>query len=147
MDFVEILKNNNLKVTECRLAILEIIRDSEMPISVREIYKNILDKTLEIEYSTVYRTINIFVTHDIVSKIDKKDGKYYYKLKTGKKHTHMLECEICHKETEVRCPMDELTEKVYEETGFYIDCKNSSLKGICESCKRNTQGKLNRKEE
>lgn len=136
MDFVKFLKANNLKVTECRLNILEIITDSEMPLSVREIYKKVLDKALEIEYSTVYRTVNLFVSHDMLSKIDKKDGKYYYKLKTTRKHTHILECEICHKETEVKCPMDELTEKVYEETGFYIDCKNSSLKGICEDCKR-----------
>ncbi len=129
MDSLSILKSNSLKVTECRMNLLEL-------------YKVLIEKGLDVEYSTVYRTINLFIQKGILTKYDMKDGKYYYKLRETH-HTHKLKCEICQKEMQIECPLEEISQKIYKETGYSLDCKDIDLKAVCKGCKEKNGDKYN----
>jgi Fur family ferric uptake transcriptional regulator len=134
MDSLDILKSNSLKVTECRMNLLEIIKNSDAAMSAKELYKVLIEKGSDLEYSTVYRTINLFIEKGIFTKYDMKDGKYYYKLRETH-HTHKLKCEVCHKEMQIECPLEEISQKIYKETGYSLDCKDIDLKATCRGCK------------
>ena len=136
LSVLNLLKENKLKVTECRVKILEIIQNTETPLAVKEIYNEMVKKNIDVEYSTVYRCINVFVDKNILIKYDMKDGKYYYSIRNHH-HTHIVKCKICNKATEIDCPLEEISEEIYLKTGFSIDCKDVELEAICKECKKN----------
>lgn len=134
MDIVQCLKDNNLKATKSRIKIMEIISNSHECLSAMDIYTKIDGESMEIDLSTVYRTLEAFYTHGIVEKFDLGEGKYNYKLK-DKGHKHLIECEVCHKHVEIDCPMQQVQEYVKAKTGLTLldSCVNLN-KGICKDC-------------
>lgn len=138
MNFEEILKNNNLKVTRGRKAILEVLTEADKSLGVESILKECKGKGVSINLSTVYRALEMFEDKGIVDKFTVNDGISSYKLK-GKEHKHMLQCSICHKQVEVPCPMKQVEEIVESETGFVLTEHNLIMKGVCEQCRHHSK--------
>ncbi|AIY78963.1 transcriptional repressor [Clostridium botulinum] len=136
MDLKEFLKNKNIKVTKGRVEILEILRISNNSLSAEKIYQICRCDNININLSTIYRTLELFEEKDIIDKIVLEDGVFSYKLKK-KTHMHFLKCDICHKEVEIPCPMIQIQELVENKTGFTLTEHNLILKGICQECKKN----------
>lgn len=138
MNFEEILKKNNLKVTRGRKAILEVLTEADKSLGVESILKECKGKGVSINLSTVYRALEMFEDKGIVDKFIVNDGISSYKLK-GKEHKHMLQCSICHKQVEVPCPMKQVEEIVESETGFVLTEHNLIMKGVCEQCRHHSK--------
>lgn len=138
MNFEEILKKNNLKVTRGRKAILEVLTEADKSLGVESILKECKGKGVSINLSTVYRALEMFEDKGIVDKFTVNDGISSYKLK-GKEHKHMLQCSICHKQVEVPCPMKQVEEIVESETGFLLTEHNLIMKGVCEQCRHHSK--------
>ena len=138
MNFEEILKKNNLKVTRGRKAILEVLTEADKSLGVESILKECKEKGVSINLSTVYRALEMFEDKGIVDKFTVNDGISSYKLK-GKEHKHMLQCSICHKQVEVPCPMKQVEEIVESETGFVLTEHNLIMKGVCEQCRHHSK--------
>lgn len=135
MRIEDILKENGIKVTKSRLSILEILFDNEDAVSVDNIYELCLRKGITIDLSTVYRTMDILESNDIIDKIDLGEGKYNYKLKKDV-HLHTLECSLCHKEVQIECPMVQIEQIIKYKTGFTLMEHELKIKGICDACKK-----------
>lgn len=128
------LRDHKIKVTEGRKVILQILKDSDDAMSVDYIYDMCIRRGLPINLSTVYRTLELFFEKDIVNKFDMGNGKYNYTLKNDD-HTHVIECEICHKEVEIDCPMIQIKEIIKNKTGFTLLDDDLKFKAICKDCK------------
>jgi len=128
------LKDQGIKVTKSRLAILEILLNNENAVSVDYIYELCIKNGITIDLSTVYRTMDILENKHIIDKIDLGEGKYNYKLKKDV-HKHTLECCLCHKEVQIECPMVQIEEIIKNKTGFTLTEHELKIKGICDSCK------------
>lgn len=135
MEPKEFLKDKGIKITKGRIEILNILKNSENSLSAEKIYQIYRDNNININLSTVYRTLELFEEKQITEKITLNDGVFAYKLK-GKGHLHHLECDICHKEVEIPCPMSQIEEIVQNATGFTLTNHNLVLKGVCKDCKR-----------
>lgn len=119
----EILKNNNLKITQPRTEILEIINKLDIEATI----KNILDKT-QIDKSTVYRTIQTFLEKNIIETSINYKNELYYQIK--QEHKHYIKCIKCHKKEEINiCPVEDL-----EKKGFKIITHTIEIDGICNKC-------------
>lgn len=134
MESKEILKNNGIKITNGRIEILNILKNSENSLSAEKIYQIYRNNNININLSTVYRTLELFDEKEIIEKITLNDGVFSYKLKT-ETHMHHLECDICHKEIEIPCPMLQIQEMVAHSTGFTLTDHDLVMKGICKDCK------------
>ena len=136
--YTEQLKNNGLKNTPQRIAILDILFIEEQPISVDDIYIKLKEKNISINLSTVYRSIEAMEEKKIISKLDfLNEGKAYYEYnKAG--HRHYLICKGCKKITTIySCPL-ELYEKTLEQnTNYKIDEHKLCLYGYCPNCNKN----------
>lgn len=134
MDVIQCLKQNNLKATKSRIKIMSIIYQSEQCLSAMDIYNKLDIESIDIDLSTVYRTLETLYNHKIVDKFDLGEGKYNYKLKE-KGHKHLIECDICHKHVEIDCPMQQVQEYVKAKTGLTLldSCVNLN-RGICKDC-------------
>lgn len=137
MEPKEFLKSREIKITNGRLEILNILKNSENSLSAEKIYQIFRDNNVNINLSTIYRTLELFEEKEITEKITLGDGVFSYKLKK-KTHRHYLECDICHKEVEIPCPMSQIEEIVQNETGFTLTEHDLVMRGVCKECKKCT---------
>ncbi len=135
MEPMEILKEKNIKITKGRIEILNILKNSEKSLSAEKIHQIYRCNDININLSTVYRTLELFEEKDLIEKITLNDGVFSYKLK-GITHRHHLECDICHKEVEIPCPMLQIQEMVQNSTGFTLTDHDLVMKGVCKDCKK-----------
>lgn len=135
MEPKEILKVKEIKITKGRIELLNILKNLENSSSAEKIYQIYRDNNININLSTIYRTLELFEDKEIIEKITLNDGVFAYKLK-GKTHRHHLECDICHKEVEIPCPMLQIQEIVQNSTGFTLTDHDLVMKGVCQDCKK-----------
>lgn len=130
----EYLGEKGIKVTKSRIAIYKILSDNDSSVSADYIYDKCRTVGMDINLSTVYRTLEVFEAKQIIEKFDLGNGKYSFAIRKNK-HMHKIECSECHKEIEVPCPMQQIEEMLKNQTGFVLTEHRLVLKGICEQCK------------
>ncbi|MBL0356730.1 MAG: transcriptional repressor [Chitinophagaceae bacterium] len=133
---LDILKKNQLSVTEGRKKILELFLHNEGALAHADIEK----KTGEMfDRVTVYRTLNTFVEKGIIHLIPTTDNSILYALckdncEAGHhhdNHVHFI-CDVCNKTT---C-LDEVTvPEVKLPIGFTPNHAEMVVTGVCDDCK------------
>lgn len=119
----ELLKEHNLKVTNNRLEILDIIEKLDLDATI----KNILNKT-NIDKSTVYRIVEILLNNNILETSINHKNELYYQIKH--EHKHYIRCIKCHDKQEIDiCPVEEI-----EKAGYKIISHKIEIDGICNKC-------------
>lgn len=118
----ELLKQHNLKITNNRLEILDIIKELDLDATI----KNILIKT-KIDKSTVYRTIETLLKNNVIETSINHKNELYYQIK---EHKHYIKCIKCHNKQEIDiCPVETI-----EKNGFKIISHKIEIDGICNKC-------------
>lgn len=137
MDYEQIFKDNNIKKTHGRMCILQVLKENKNALDVENIMVKCVEKGLNIDLSTVYRTLELFCRLKIAEKYDFGDGKYSYSIKNNG-HKHVLECSLCHKEIEIDCPMQQVRESIKNQTGFtLIEPEfDEKINGLCSECSK-----------
>ncbi len=136
LEIKDCLKQYGIKATKGRINILDILCNNDGSISAEFIFEQCKHRKINIDLSTVYRSLELFEKKHIIRKFDLGQGKYNYMLKE-EGHKHTLQCKLCHKKVEIDCPMQQIREIIKNSTGFAsIDEElNTNLQGICEDCK------------
>ncbi|MFZ3130916.1 MAG: Fur family transcriptional regulator [Desulfosporosinus sp.] len=135
-NYTEILKREGMKSTRHRNAILLLLEQSEQPITAEELYLSLREKTASINLSTVYRTLDTFVSKNLVIKSTMDDGKARYEL-NHHEHKHHLYCVGCHKVISIEdCPMGELQEILKKKIDFDVTGHKLEIYGYCHNCKK-----------
>ena len=89
--FQEILKQEGLRFTKQRKAVLESIENSKGHHDADKIYENIKLKNINVSRATVYRTLDILAKNKFIRKLDVGDGRARYEAKAiGEHHDHMI---------------------------------------------------------
>ena len=120
MDKITNLTNNtNIKLTSARKSILELLINSNKPLSYEDMKDNIsMDK------ATFYRNITIFEEENLISSFESNDKKRYFEIKKNQ-HSHFI-CSTCSK---IEC--------IHEKLDFHLPeykIENIIIKGICKNC-------------
>lgn len=137
LEIEQYLRKYGIKVTKGRVNILDILCKGDTSVSAECIFEECKRRGVNIDLSTVYRSLELFECKNIVSKFDLGRGKYNYTIKK-EDHKHILQCKLCHKEVEIDCPMQQVRELIKNKTGFiFVDEElDIKLEGICEDCGR-----------
>ncbi len=115
----ELIEDTNIKLTNSRKEILEVLLKSLKPLCYEEIKVSInMDK------ATFYRNITKFEDENIISSFESNDKKRYFEIKKSK-HAHFI-CLSC---STIECIHEELNFKLINHK---ID--NIIIKGICPNC-------------
>jgi len=135
-NYTEVLKREGMKSTRHRNAILLLLEQSEHPMTAEELYIAIREKIASINLSTVYRTLDTFVSKNLVIKSTMDDGKARYEL-NHHEHKHHLFCVGCHKVISFEdCPMGELQENLKKKLDFDVTGHKLEIYGYCHNCKK-----------
>ncbi len=127
----ELLTNNNLKVTKARIDILNIINGLKEDATVTNIIKSLskYDKT------TIYRTIDTFLNHNLLITETNYQEKIIYQLNTN--HHDYFTCIKCHQKEELDiCPIHEIEKKLTNDNHIIIN-HVVKIEGICKNCQIN----------
>ena len=127
------LKDKGYLLTSQREYILNLIIKNDSHLTIKDICHLVEDPT--IGQSTVYRAIKLFLSLDILRKINFGDNDYYELSLENKHNHHHLICSECGKIIEVGFDyLEDLEKKIYEDYGFIV--KNHTLRfcGICKEC-------------
>jgi Fur family transcriptional regulator, ferric uptake regulator len=137
MDYEKVFQENHIKKTQGRMCILEVLMENKDALDVESIMMKCIDKGMGIDLSTVYRTLELFCKVKIIEKYDFGHGKYNYSLKKSG-HKHVLECNLCHKEIEIDCPMQQIKEAIRNQTGFTLiePELDTKINGVCRECSK-----------
>jgi Fur family transcriptional regulator, ferric uptake regulator len=135
-NLLDILKQNQLSVTDGRKKILELFLNSPGALAHADIEKStgeIFDRV------TVYRTLQTFVDKGIIHNIPTTDNSILYALckqdcEAGHhhdNHVHFI-CDVCFKTT---CLDDVTVPEVKLPKGFKPKHAQMVVSGVCDDCK------------
>jgi Fur family ferric uptake transcriptional regulator len=109
----------NIKLTNARKSILEILINSNKPLS----YEDIRDK-ISMDKATFYRNITIFEEENVINSFESNNKKRYFEIKKTE-HLHFI-CSAC---SIIECIHDKFNLELPEYT-----IENIIIKGICKKC-------------
>lgn len=134
MDYTNLLKLNNIKITKARLFILNLLNEEDDGLSADDILKKLNEKGNDFDLSTIYRNLEKFSEMEITEKLNLGENRYIFKLNKDK-HKHVLKCSECSKEIEIDCPLSQVKEYIKNKTGFVMSEHDFVIEGICKNCK------------
>lgn len=129
-----ILKSHNLRITDCRLDIIQEFLDRQVALAHSDLEEKLQN---QFDRVTIYRTLNTFLEQDIIHKVLDDSGATKYALcsfQDNHEHDHEhvhFKCEICGETTcldEVNLPAIKLP-KGYKKRDMSL-----LVLGICPKC-------------
>lgn len=140
----KLLKENGLKITIQRIAILEVLENGQdQHFTAEEIYDKVKQDYPDIGLATVYRTIQALAERKIIEKLNLDDGYVRYEISKKNKadnlhHHHHLICLNCGAVLSFKDDLlEELEERIYKTKGFRVLDHEVKLFGYCENCEKN----------
>ena len=129
------LASQGCKMTKQRKAILDVLSNSNTCMSAEEIYSKVKTIRSSTCLTTVYRTIDLLASKNLLNKINLGDNRYRYEINTDLHHHHII-CLECKKIVCLEgCPVEEFEKTVGTKTDFKITGHRLELYGYCSDCK------------
>jgi Fe2+ or Zn2+ uptake regulation protein len=124
--------------TRQKQLILTILREADRPLSINEIYSQVVLSLPTIAKSTIYRNIDSLLNQNLIDKYHFNDNEIFYRIKSDtNEHKHVVICDDCKKVFDLpTCPIHAL-EDAMEEEGFIIKEHQIQISGICKACAKN----------
>ena len=134
-NYNEVLTREGVKSTKHRNSILEILEQAEMPLTVEEIFLVLKEKNTSIWLSTVYRTLEILTSKELVVKSTSMgDDKARFEM-NHHEHRHHVVCVGCHKMISfLDCPVDEIQKALKDKINFDVTGHKLEIYGYCQEC-------------
>lgn len=130
-DYIQKLKEHNLKVTPQRLGIFSLIQMSGH-ISIEELYVALRKDFSTISLATLYKNIHSMVEVNLLKEVKIPNGKSKYEI-IKKEHSHMI-CKQCSKLEDLELPLEEVIHTASQKSGYLFDDNALVLSGICPQC-------------
>ncbi|MFZ1250223.1 MAG: Fur family transcriptional regulator [Candidatus Microsaccharimonas sp.] len=130
-ELVSIFSQLGLRLTSPRVVIFTTLKDSPTPLSITQI----ITLCPEIDKVSVYRTIKLFTSLNIVATIT-NGWKYSYELSSPfQPHHHHIVCVKCAKVGELQSEIVEsLVHKLAKQHSFRPTFHHFEIQGICKDC-------------
>ncbi len=131
---ISILKSHNLRITDCRVDVIEFFMDSKSALSLVDL----ANQFPKYDKVTLYRTINSFHDSGVLHKIPSESGTISYGLchyaQTSTHHydNHIhFKCHIC---GQTECLEDREVPEVSVPKGYTMKKVNLIVEGVCADC-------------
>ncbi|MFB0516884.1 MAG: Fur family transcriptional regulator [Candidatus Neomarinimicrobiota bacterium] len=143
--FRKALKQESLRLTSQRLAILEDVLDNDQHRECDDIFLSLREKEIPVSRATIYRTLDILEKVGFVRKMDVGDGRFRYENKLSRPHHDHIICLQCGKIVEfVDHQIEQWQERISAEHGFELLLHKHQLFGLCQECQERKAKEGNR---
>lgn len=135
-EFKNLLKINSLKYTKQREAVLRVLYNNEGHFTPEDIYALVKESydELNVGIATVYRTINLLETSEMITSISFGAQGKKYEIATKPHHDHMI-CKKCGLIIEFEDETIEKRQKIISKKhNFKLTGHLLQLYGVCSEC-------------
>ncbi|MNI16046.1 Peroxide operon regulator [compost metagenome] len=127
------LKQQNIRLTPQRFAVLEYMYTCHGHPTVEEIYKALVTKYRHLSVATVYNNLRVFKKLGLIKELTNGDSSRRYDAVT-KEHYHVT-CTNCGVMVDVELPEPSpLKVQIEQATGFAIEIYQVEMQGVCPDC-------------
>lgn len=133
MNYAQLLKEYNLKVTPQRLAIVEELNYNGH-MNIDDLYKNLLKKFPSISLATIYKNINSMLEKIFLHEVKLPNQKSVYELKK-EEHSHVI-CKACNSIIDISLDTSSLAKEASEITNYTLEKSSVIFSGLCSSCSK-----------
>ena len=123
-------KRKDVKLTDQRKLIAQIMSDAHDHPNVDELYKRVSKIDSKISIATVYRTVKLFEEAGILTRHDFKGGKARYEELPDGHHDHLIDVQSGEIVEFVNEEIEKLQETVAEKLGYQLLDHKLELYGI-----------------
>lgn len=135
--YADYLHRYGLKNTRHRQLVLQLLLAKQGVLTAEEVYKQLLAAGEAINFSTVYRILEMFTQKGVTEKSYLSNCRKYGFTLHALGHRHRLICLRCHEVVEVEhCPIAEFEARLAQNTAFDIVGHNLEWYGYCPRCKK-----------
>lgn len=125
------------KNTKHRESVLKVLKNASKPLTAEDIFFQLKEANITVSLSTVYRTLELLVSKDIVSKsylLD--DNKARFEFVQLSDHKHYYICTVCNKMLPIpSCPLENIEKILPLNINFNITGHKLEIYGQCLECK------------
>jgi Fur family ferric uptake transcriptional regulator len=128
------------RMTRDRRVILQVLRESDIPLTAEDVLDRVNVTVSGIALSTVYRTLDELVSRGSMQRtLLSNDGHAFFEL-VGHAHRHYMVCLECHQMFPIRkCPVEDSVDSAAEDLGFEVTDHSLVLYGYCRHCRSGRQ--------
>ena len=131
------LRQQNLPVTQQRLAIAGVIFASDRHLSVEEVAHDVAAQGEHAGTATIYRTLDLLVKSGLVVERDFGEGFRRFEPSRGIPHHEHLLCTVCGRVDEFRDErLERMTTIIAESHGYSRQRHRLVIYGVCGECQR-----------
>lgn len=136
MDVEKLLKKQQLKVTPQRRAIIDVLQSTNAVLSAQEIFSEVIKTLPGINFSTIYRNLDVLLARGIICRITPESGAVVYELRREEGHHHHVICKKCGASIPLDyCPMEDI-KKELGKRGFTPTEHRFEIYGYCDQCNK-----------
>lgn len=133
MNYEQLLRERDLKVTPQRLGILTLMHQSGH-ISIEDLYEKISRQFSSISLATLYKNVHAMIETALVKEVKIPSMKSKYELIKAP-HAHLL-CTQCGSFEDVSVPMEQIEAMLPHGVHFKTTESSLVFSGICETCQK-----------
>ena len=132
-----LLQSNGLKSTKGRNLILEILAKLKQPVTVDQLFLELIKKDVSINISTVYRILETLVSRELIIKTNiSGENRTFFEL-NRMEHGHHFICITCKQMFWIDdCPLENYCELLQDRNGFLVTGHKLQVYGYCLNCKQ-----------
>ena len=133
-DVATLLARHGYRATLPRRAVVAAVLQQTRPFTAEQLVTQLKVTAPDVGRATVYRTLEILASVDVVNRLLQADGHPAYVVGTPG-HRHHLVCSGCGSVVAFsRCPVDELVRDLSRDTDFAIHGHTLEVFGTCPTC-------------
>ncbi len=135
--YIQVLKDNRLKITPRRKAVIDIFMKRNAHMSPYDVYTNLKKKLSTIGLPTVYRILAEYKNAGILVQSLSEDRQLRYALCTlPNEHHHHFTCRKCRKVEEVEfCNFKGVSRFIKNKLNAKVEAHQLQIEGLCSKCK------------
>jgi Fe2+ or Zn2+ uptake regulation protein len=134
-DVAALLAGHGYRITGPRRVVVDAVLGRTRPFSAEEIVADVKRGSPEIGRATVYRTLELLASVDVLARVRRGDVHPAYVV-GAPGHRHHLVCSDCGAAVAfTACPVDDLVRNLSRETDFAIHGHMLEVFGLCPACR------------
>lgn len=136
LDYFQVLHAHGYRVTPQRVAILDAICEGEGHSTPGVIYARARKLDAQIDMSTVYRALELFLSVGLVVSVDFDGHEKGYEITKPEPHHHMI-CKKCKQEFDIDGQIvADFYGQLRETYGYNVTMDHLVLTGVCADCQK-----------
>ena len=129
-----VLKAEGLRATKQRLDIWDELSGTNKHRDIETILESLEKKKINVSRATLYRTIDVFVKHDLLKKLTLDDGRFLYehnKKSISPEHDHIV-CQDCGEIFEFfDSSISKIEDKIAKNLNLKVTTRVHQLSAVC----------------